>query len=108
MSFLILNINEDNLIEWDEMTDSSDDTYINSATVTFSLFESDGTTLVSGPTSMSYVSGSNGKYQGVLDKIPSATLTPGEMYILTVTALSGSTDGFRRIECSARYHKDTP
>lgn len=71
----------DNLIEWQWLSDASDGEYVNDGTVTFTLYS--GYSLVSttgvlttpagavnaiaaGPTTMSYVAGSNGKYQGKL------------------------------------------
>lgn len=71
----------DNTIEWQWLTDASDGEYINDGTVTFTLYS--GYSLVSttgaltapsgavnatayGPSSMAYVTGSNGKYQGKL------------------------------------------
>jgi len=71
----------DNLIEWTWLSQSTDGEFINDGTVTFTLYS--GYSLVSttgalttpagavnavvaGPTTMTYVTGSNGKYQGKL------------------------------------------
>ncbi len=71
----------DNVIEWTWLSQSTDGEYINDGVVTFTLYS--GYSLVSttgvlttptgsvnvtvaGPTTMSYVTGSNGKYQGKL------------------------------------------
>jgi hypothetical protein len=80
MSHVIFRRN-DNLIEWEWLSRATDGEYINDGTVTFTLYS--GYSLVSttgvltapsgavnlvaaGPTSMAYVTGSNGKYQGKL------------------------------------------
>jgi hypothetical protein len=71
----------DNVIEWQWLRQSTDGDYVNDGTVSFTLYS--GYSLVSttgvlttpagavnaiaaGPTTMSYVTGSNGKYQGKL------------------------------------------
>lgn len=71
----------DNIIEWQWLHQSTDGEYINNGTVSFTLYS--GYSLVSttgvlttpagavnavaaGPTTMSYITGSNGKYQGKL------------------------------------------
>lgn len=71
----------DNVIEWTWLSQATDGSYINDGTVTFTLYS--GYSLVSttgalttpggavnatvaGPTTMTYVTGSNGKYQGKL------------------------------------------
>lgn len=71
----------DNVIEWTWLSQSTDGQYINDGTVSFTLYS--GYSLnpatgvlttpagavnlsVHGPTTMSYVPGSNGKYQGKL------------------------------------------
>lgn len=65
----------DVVIEWTWLSQSTDGEYINDGTVTFTLYHtyslaaSTGVasgTSVSGPTTMTYVTGSNGKYQGKL------------------------------------------
>lgn len=71
----------DNAIEWQWLKDSTDGEYVNDGTVTFTLYSgyslvsttgdratTTGTVnvVVAGPTTMSYVTGSNGKYLGKL------------------------------------------
>lgn len=51
------------------LKDTSAGTYINDATVTATIYESDGTTEVTGetwPVTLDYVSGSNGNYLGAV------------------------------------------
>jgi len=99
-----LGINENNLIEWDEMINPADDTYVNDATVTFTLVDSSDVDVPSAiGLSMSYVAASDGKYQGTLPKAVAATLTQGAQYSLEVTA-TGTVEGFRKIACKASYH----
>lgn len=99
-----LFIDENNLIEWDEMTDSSDDSFVNDATVTFDLKTVAGVIVgAADDVAMAYVAASDGKYQGTLTKAIAATLAKGDRYILEITA-GGTVEGFRRIECVAVYH----
>lgn len=101
-----LYISCDNLIEYDGMIDEADGSYVNNATVTFALKDSDGNTVSSATGSLSYVSASNGIYQGVI--VSSVSLTAGTTYYLEITASSSSRDDFRRIECKAQYHGTMP
>ena len=65
----------DNSVEWTWLKDATSDEYVNDGTVTFTLYHTyslaaatgvaSGTS-VHGPVTMSYVTGSNGKYQGKL------------------------------------------
>lgn len=63
----------DTVIEWTWLQQSTDGTYINDGTVTFTLYHTYSLaaatgvasgTVVYGPVTMAYVAGSNGKYQG--------------------------------------------
>lgn len=83
----------DNLIEWDDMDRASDRTYVNDGVVTMTLKDSNGAS-VSGATSLtlSYVTGSNGKYQGTIPY--TVSLTAGAEYTLEVTADQGTRHGF--------------
>jgi len=101
---MILYVGEDNLIEWDAMTTATDGNYLNSATVTFTLNARDGTELVSS-VAMSYVSASDGKYQGIL-QASSYTLVPGTEYEIRITAAGSGYNGHRRIRARARYHRN--
>ena len=73
-------------------------TYINSATVRFSLYAEDDETVLAGPTSMT-AAGSGGDYEGVLESsvtdalLTSGDLVVGERYRLGVTLVSGPYNG---------------
>lgn len=70
------------------MTLSSNGSYVNDATVTMTLKTSAGAT-VSGASALvlTYVTGSNGKYQGTLPY--TLSLTNGETYTLEITGITG-------------------
>jgi hypothetical protein len=98
-----LYINEDNAIRWDAAKRAAAGTYINSGTGTWELLDADLNLLVSG--SLSYVSSSNGRWQGTIDKTDVDDLVEGAVYYVDLTLTDGSgADGFRRIECVAQYH----
>jgi hypothetical protein len=107
---LTLYKDSDNLIRWDEMKNVADDTYVNDATVTFTLRDEDATA-ISGATDvpMSYVASSNGRYQGTLQSTVSLLdpSDPSRIYLLDVSATSGGTlVGFRRIPCKTAWHDE--
>lgn len=103
----------DNLIEWQWLKGASDDEYINNGTVSFTLYS--GYSLVSttgvlttpagavnviaaGPTTMSYVTGSNGKYQGILPA--SVALDLALEYTIEINATAGGRTARRSIPVS--------
>lgn len=103
----------DNVIEWTWLSQSTDGAYINDGTVTFTLYS--GYSLVSatgalttpagavnavvaGPTTMTYVTGSNGKYQG---KLPaSVALDLALVYTIEINATANGHVARRSIEVS--------
>ena len=93
----------DNLIRWDGMTRASDGAYVNDATVTWSLKDSDEVELASG--TLTYVTGSNGRYQGVLQSTVDIGAKDDNIW-LEVTATSGTLNGFRRIQGMLMYRKE--
>lgn len=106
-----LFIGEDNIVFWGDrhiqnsgLYDNSLEAFINDATVTFTLKDSNGSA-VSGASniSMSYVTGSKGVYEGTLED--GVSLTENSTYYLEITATaSGDRVGFRRIQFTAQYH----
>ena len=102
---MLIYINADNLIEYDGMRRASDETYINDATVTFTLKDSNGNAVTGATTvAMAYVSGSDGKYQGTLDS--TVTLTENAYYTVEFTATSGTLNDFRRLSVQAKYRTE--
>jgi hypothetical protein len=109
-----LYIGEDNIVFWGDrhvpnsgLYDNNLEQFVNNATVTFTLKDSSNVA-VSGATgvSMSYVTGTKGVYEGVLED--GVSLTEGATYYLEITATaSGDRVGFRRIVYIACYHGAT-
>lgn len=99
---LTLYIGCDLLIEWNPLKNVYDDTFVNDATVTFTLKDADGDP-VAGATNiaMLYVGHSNGRYNGTLQS--TVSLVDGATYYLEVTATSGVLVGFRRCQTVAQY-----
>lgn len=54
-----------NLVTVPDVTNDETGAYINDATVTITLYTAAGVAINASPITLSYVSGSNGKYQGV-------------------------------------------
>jgi hypothetical protein len=81
-------IDTDNCVQITGLKDVVTDQYVNDATVTGVLTDKNGNTVTgAGSLSFEYISGSNGNYAG---EIPSTvTLTEGEQYTLTITAMGG-------------------
>ena len=86
-----LYLNNDNLLILDGLKDKTPgvDAYVNSATVTAELKDQDGNTVSgAGTIPMSYVSGSDGTYFGVVeDDVP---LEKGALYTATIDVDAGS------------------
>jgi hypothetical protein len=106
-----LYIGEDAIVYWGDRDDPGTGLYdnnlrsfVNDATVAFTLYQSDGTTAVSGGAgTCSYVTGSQGCYEGVLED--GVTLVSGTTYVLEILATgSGDRIGRRRIQYTAQYH----
>ncbi len=93
----------DNLIRWDGMTRASDGAYVNDATVSWSLKDSDDAEIAAG--ALTYVAGSNGRYQGVLRSDVELGAINSVVW-LEVTAVSGVLNGFRRIQGRVTYRKE--
>jgi len=99
---LPIYINSDTIVRLDELQNPTDDSYVDAATVTFTLKDFAGAE-VSGAVaiSMTYVPGSNGRYEGLIAETVSLGL-PGTEYDLEVTIESARTD-FRKIRCVSQY-----
>lgn len=87
----------DTLLEVKNLQDSSDDTYLNAATVTAVVKDETGTNVTGQtmPIAMSYVASSNGTYQGILDS--TLDLVNGDCGHVEVTAVQGTIDAFWRL-----------
>ncbi len=95
---------EDNdmLVEVDGLQDSSDDSYLNAATVTATLKDENGAE-VSGqsmPITLGYVAASNGKYQGVLDA--AVDLDEGDTGTIEISAAEGTLEAFWELSYTCR------
>lgn len=94
---LTIERQNDYVLTWRGMIRATDGAYVNDATVTLTLKVTATDAAVSGISglSMSYVSDSNGAYQGRIpaSALPSS-LTLGSIYTMEVIATSGSFTGF--------------
>jgi hypothetical protein len=103
---LSLFVDSDNLIRLDALKLAADDSYVNDATVTFTLKDAGEATVPNvAAVSMPYVLASDGRYQGTLQSTVSLAL--GGKYFLEVTATSGANVLFKRVTCYAVY-KEAP
>ena len=78
------------LLKVDGLRDPTTGQYVNTATIRATMYESNGTTVVAGqawPLVLSYVSASNGNYNGVLQD--DRVLVEGRVYWLEVEADAG-------------------
>lgn len=99
-----LLIGSDNTLKVDALRDADDD-YVNDATVTGQVVDSDDVN-VGGSVTLDYVAASNGNYRGVLDSTVAATLTAGNLYSV-VFSMSNPAGLSRTIECTYKAVKDT-
>ena len=99
---LPLYVNSDNLLQLKKLKLAADDSYVNDATVTFTLKDADEDVVAGASAiSMPYVASSNGWYQGTLQS--TVSLTGGHKYILEIDAVSGENVLHKRITCYATY-----
>jgi hypothetical protein len=96
-----LYVGSTNLIEAIGLKDKATGLYLSGATLTFTLRSSTLIALAGATNiSMPALSG-QGNYRGVLEH--TVALVDGGRYYLDVTAVSGSVQGFWRIECIGAY-----
>lgn len=81
----MLHIRNDNSVYISGLRNSSDESYINDAAVTFTVYD-DACTQLTGAigVSMSYVAASNGRYRGVVQS--TVDLVDGKEYTIVVTS----------------------
>ena len=79
--------------------------YLNSATVTFALKDSAGTTVSGGTGTLSYVAASSGNYAGVIQSSVTSLLTNRANYTLEITFVQSAFDDFRRLPLRACYRE---
>lgn len=89
-------INADNNVTWTGATGGG--SYLNSATVTYALKTTSGTTVSGGTGTLSYVSASNGDYSGTIESSVTTSLSEGAVYLLQITLVSGSYNDYRQLE----------
>ena len=98
-----IHINEDNLVQWKRAKLQTNGTFVNSGTGSWSLKDPDGNELATG--ALSYVTGTNGTWQGTIDQLDVADLSEGTPYYLEISLADNlGSDGFRRLQLIARYH----
>ncbi len=102
MAAELISIGSDVLVRLDKLKNASTDAYINSATVSFRLKDSDGAS-IQGPTTMSYIASSDGRYEGVITAVNSASLGQNAVYYVEITATFSGFTLFRKLSCVARY-----
>ena len=94
-------VGTDILVRVDQLRDrNSPKQYVNDAAVTGQMTDSAGAP-VGGEVTFVYVSGSNGRYHGTVPN--SLALTAGSQYTFTVTIVSGSLTGVKKITRRAKY-----
>jgi hypothetical protein len=101
-----LYVDCDNVVEIDELTNEITGNYMNVATCTFDVLDSDGASILAGTAevTMDYVVASDGKYQGILQS--TEALTEGETYTVVVSINQGGIVDKRRWEALACYRTE--
>lgn len=92
----------DTVIELSALADGISGAYVNDATVSVTIKDAAGSTVTGGgPTTLSYVTDSDGVYRGVVDK--ALAISERVTYFAEITAASSGRDGFWRIPLTAAY-----
>lgn len=93
--------NSDTIFKWDGLTNSITGNYINSATLTGTIYELDETLIAT--FSFAYVADSNGDYTGTLAADDIAGLDDGDEVIVEITATFGGSTETRRERHTVGY-----
>ena len=104
MSTRIIAIGGDTMVELSGLYDEYNEAYVNDATVTFDLL--DGSTAISEDISMSYVSGSNGQYRGIIPAATSTNLVEHKWYQLDITGIKDTGTYREKREAQAKRIED--
>jgi hypothetical protein len=105
MSLEVIAIGSDNLVRLDSLQNASSLAYINSAAVSFVLKDTSGS-VVQATTSMPYVAGSIGRYEGAITNAVAAALTANAPYSIEITATYLGVILFRKLSCIALYRSN--
>lgn len=82
-------------------------TYLNTATVTWSLKRaSTGAEVTGGNGTMSYVTSSNGNYEGIIESTITGLMVFDETYWVDITGSQGAYNLFRRLVRVAKYRAE--
>jgi len=84
----------------------ADGTFLNSATVTWAVYTAAGSAVSGATGTLSYVSGSDGNYAGVIASTVNASFTENAKYTLIITLVQGGYNDERRIPCIGTYRRD--
>lgn len=100
-SRIVLYQSNDQTVEVDRLRDRLTGSYLNSATVTSTLYDSAGSTVTGlNALSLSYVAASNGKYRGNVEETFAPAL--GDNYEIWFFGNEGSSYFHLEIPCSVR------
>lgn len=97
---LTIERQNDYVLTWENVDRATDRAWVNDIAATMVLkLTSDDSTISGTSVSMTYVSSSNGSYQGRIpaSALPSS-LTLGALYYIEVSATSGSFTGYAKLE----------
>lgn len=86
---------------------SANGSYLNAATVSYTLYSADGTAVSGGTDTLGYVIGSNGNYAGTIESTITSDLTCGEEYYADVTISQSNINDQRRLTFIAEYRGPT-
>lgn len=96
-------INNDNRIVLTGLKNESTDAFENGATVTMTLYDSANTEVTgqSWPATLTYITASDGNYEGTLDD--GLSLTDGQDYEVRITAVASGANGEWRKTLTAAF-----
>lgn len=97
-----LFISDDRSISW--LGAYAAGAYLNSATVTWTLYDASLTEVATGD--CTYQASSNGNYVGTIESTVTSGLTENATYFVDLALSSGSYNGYRRLVCKAQYRRD--
>lgn len=91
---LYLKYGADEYLKYFGASDSADDSYLNSGTCTYAIYENSngslGTAVSGGTGTLSYIASSNGNYRGIIDAAVTGAMTVGAYYWIVITFVQGN------------------
>ncbi len=80
---------------------------LNSATITYAVYAGDGTAVVGGSGTLTYIAASAGNYSAEIDAAVTGVMVVGDPYYVVIVLVSGAFKDTRRVPINVDYRAET-